>query len=34
MVGKLTRVRVLMRKNSKIVWGLWMVREERDDREF
>ena len=34
MMGKLARVRVLMRKNSEIVWGFWMVREERKEREF
>ena len=34
MMGKLARVRVLMRKNCEIAWGFWMVREERKEREF
>ena len=29
MIGKLARVRVLMRKSSEIVWGFRMVREKR-----
>ena len=32
MIGKLARVRVLMRKNSEIIWGFRMVREERKER--
>ena len=34
MMGKLAKVRVLMRKNSEIVWGFQMVRKERKEREF
>ena len=33
MMGKLAKVRVLMRENSEIVWGFRMVRE-RERREF
>ena len=32
MVGRLVRVRVLMRGENERVWELQMVREERDKR--
>ena len=32
MMGKLARVRFLMRKNNEIVWGFRMVREDLEER--